>query len=84
MPKKDHTQEFIQALKEELKKPEMPKDPHIERMTERMGARGRRMPPSMIIMRSAHINRRRGREVEETWISLAREIYDYWLAENYP
>jgi hypothetical protein len=84
MPKPEHMQEFMQALREELKKPETPKDPRMERMTERMNTRGRKMPPSMIIMRSAHINRRKGREEEETWISFARQIYDYWLAENYP
>lgn len=87
MAKKDHTQEFLNALKEELKKDKPPKDPRTERILERMKFRGRSMPPSMILMRLSHINKRnRNLESaeEETWVSFAREIYDFWVEENYP
>jgi hypothetical protein len=40
----------------------------------------------MILQRLEHFNRRRNRETpeEETWIALARTVYEQWEAETYP
>lgn len=85
MPKKDHTQDFLNALKEELKKDKPPKDPRTERILERMKFHGRNMPPSMVLLRLSHLNRRNRNPIEEeTWVSFARQIYDFWIEENYP
>jgi len=84
MPKKDHTQEFINALKDELKNPSNVEleNPHISRILDRPG---RKMPPGMIINRISHLSRRNRLSPEdETWISYARLIYDFWVRENYP
>lgn len=85
MPKNDYTQEFLNALKEELKKEKQPKHPHIERIMERMKNSPVKMPPSEILFRSIRFNRRKREALEsETWASLVREIYDFWVEENYP
>jgi hypothetical protein len=90
MPKEvkdEHVQEFLKVLKEELKKDKAPQDPRIEHILEKQKAHGGRgMPPSMILQRLEHFNRRRNRETpeEETWIALARTVYEQWEAETYP
>jgi hypothetical protein len=84
-PKEEHINEFMRVLKEELKKDKEPLDPRVAKMEERLLARGRRMPPSILIARLEHLNRRRRLESEEeTWLSLARTVYEYWEKENYP
>ena len=89
MPKEvkdEHIQEFLKVLKEELKKDKAPQDPRIERILEKQRSRGRVMPPSVVLQRLEHFNRRRNKEIleEETWISLARTVYEQWEAVTYP
>lgn len=91
MPKEvkdEHVQEFLKVLKQELKKDKAPQDPRAERILEKQKARGggRAIPPSMVLLRLEHFNRRRNREAlgEETWVSLARTVYEQWEAETYP
>ena len=78
MPPKDHTQEFLKALKEELKTPQA-KDPRMERILEmRKGV----IPPSVAVRLLS-----RGRKLargQETWLSLAAMAYEQWEKENYP
>jgi hypothetical protein len=84
-PKEEHINEFIKALKEEFKKEKGPQDPRIAMMEERLLSKGRKIPPSVILARLEHINRRRRfGEDEETWIDLARTVFEHWEKENYP
>jgi hypothetical protein len=54
-------------------------------MLERTKARGRVIPPSMIIGRLSHISKmNRNLMEEETWITMARTVYEMWEAETYP
>lgn len=73
----DHTQEFIKVLKAELKKEKASQDPHTAHILSR-----HRLPPAMVLSRLAHINRRFG--AEDTWINMARIVYEQWEAETYP
>ena len=84
-PKEEHINEFIKALKEEFKKDKPPKDPRVERMLERAKIHGRPFPPSMILGRLSHINKMNRNPMEqETWLTMARTVYEMWEAENYP
>jgi hypothetical protein len=78
--KEEHLQEFIKDLKEELKKEKISQDPRIERMLSR-----RKMPPSLVLSRLSRFGKRNRMEMEEeTWISLARVLYEQWEREKYP
>lgn len=73
----DHTNEFIKVLREELKKELPPRDHHITHVLERHG-----MPPAMVLSRLARFSRHHG--TEETWLDMARIVYEQWEAETYP
>lgn len=84
-PVKERTQEFLNALKDELKKPNPQKDIRLERMLDKMKTTGRKLPPGAVISRLSRLNKLSQVPQEtETWIGMARTIYDMWLAENYP
>jgi hypothetical protein len=78
MPPKDHLQEFLKALKEELKVPKEV-NPRMKRILE--GRKGK-LPPSVVVRLLAHGNERSGKE--ETWLSLAVTAYEQWEKETYP
>jgi|WetSurSiteA1Bulk_404760.scaffolds.fasta_scaffold01558_16 hypothetical protein len=86
-PKEERINEFIKALKDELKKDKPLKDPHTEHFLERITRMGRKIPPSEILTRLSHLNRRSSRKYpseEDTWLAMARTVYEMWEKETYP
>jgi hypothetical protein len=77
MAKDEHLQEFIKLIKEELKKERPPKHPRLEKIIDEG-----RMPPSMVIQRLAHFNRKA--KTEDTWLNMAVTAFEQWEKENYP
>lgn len=84
MPKKERTQEFIKALKNELSiSGSTIKDPRVERIKEI--SKEKHLPPSITLNRMSHFSRRSMNGYnQETWSSIAAIVYEMWLAENYP